>query len=222
MGNLNANYQDNVSVIAPVLIARNSGTSSVKQGTLDLRTGSTYSGPLGAEVNICIGRTDTTALSSGIDITIYREIAATSVGSRTGQRSKYWSSRTQLTAANVNTVLSGTNGINAFSLTVGAYTQANLTAKDWFMITNSGFGSFTRLEFVEASYSASTTSIILATDTCVDHASNADVVINKADVYTVHLEPGALYTVSIDYGPQTTGGSVVAAVIAQVELSLTF
>lgn len=217
MGNITKVVQDNVVLQVPATLTRGALLAS----TLDLRPGSIYTGPIKAKIALCLGRTDATnALSKGVDVIVYRVPAAQSNGLAIGQLTKVFARQSDMVVATLATTLNGTHNAGAASLTVAAYTQANLLPGQMLMVYNGS--TLSRCEWIEAAVSASTTSILLRSPLAVTRGANADNVTNLAQTWECEVDGGYLYMIVFDYTSQTTGGSVVVAATAAIETSFQY
>ena len=212
MGNL-VDVYGRAIVSAPAVLAKGSQIDAV----LDLSSG-TYAGALGATLTFAVGKTDSANdLTSGVIVRVFRQ-EGDGAGAEIGAPSLLYSQIGRLGKASIKSTLTGAHSASANTLTVSAYTQANLTNGEWAML----FGAAAaRCEFVQLGLSASTTSIKLLTPLGIAH-NNADTITNLADVWSVDVPVGGRIHVNCDYLTQAAGDDVIFGAWATIRTSVSY
>ena len=157
-----------------------------------------------------IGRGGTTALSSGIPVLFRRTINNGAIKAAGGAVPALVS-QSAAAAATTCTAAGSPNSAGVTSLTVAS--TASFAAGD--LVWIDGAGASGNSEWVRVADITSATVLLLDSPTKFDHNNVGDDVRNKADLWTVWLEGGALYELIIDYGDPAAGETVSIEAFAQ-------
>lgn len=178
------------------------------RGTLDL------TGAYGAWVLINIGRSDTTALTNGVQIKCERELgndADVFPGGDVRQGSATAATRNTLNGA------LGSPPTTSFVLTSGTGFVADDLVCLWGTATDpttlANAAALANLEFCQLSKVASNT-LTPASPLRQTHV-NAEYVTNKADAFPVWLDGGCVWGIVVDYGDDAAGNGVAVRCRAQ-------
>ena len=198
-------WTDSVVVIAPTKMSQGTGYC---RATLDLRS------KKGARLFLKLGRLQTTAIGTAIDIYVRPMLNAGSPTTNvpaTHPTAAYFQSQIAVTVC--PTVATTANpGDKTLVLSSGT----SMAKGDTICITDSGGTTFTRLEFKTVSKVATAT-LTLAEPLEYQHTSGqADIVSRLADVFApLMLAGGSLYEIIFDYQVASSGGDVVVMAHAQ-------
>jgi hypothetical protein len=210
MAVITPNYTDGIQIIATQLLARGS-IKTVTYDTVSANKADWF------RIWVRIGRTGTTALSSPILVDVNAlPNSGNSPGGRHPVGVPYGSSTA---AASLSTTVNVDSASAQNQLKVASSSVNN---GDYCVVTDAGFTTFNRTEFFKASRGASGIIYLKSTLLYTHTATQADAVLNGADVWSPCIVPGgAVYEVCVDYGPQTTGDSVIIDVMAEIETGFT-
>lgn len=192
-------WTDDVSILGITTLARN----AVSRSTFDWRS------KWGGYLFVRMGRGGTAALTSGVSVIVRRTVNNGGIINPSGQVQFVSQS-----VAAVSTTCAG-SGNNAGSTTLTVASTTSFAAGDLICIQDSAATPTTVTEWARVARVTDATHLLLDAPTQQAHNSVSHTVRNKADVFTVWVEGGALYELIYDYGSQAAGDTITIEAWAQ-------